>query len=109
MKELLYWHNICGHYDIGKIQRFMKIRRGGDLETMIIPRLPGAVSCNIPLCRLCLYGKGRLISMHSVTSKPMVEHSDVNKESYLLPGDYVSLDQYKLRVKGWLPNCRSCN
>ena len=94
MEELLYCHNICGHYDIGKTQRLNKIRVD-DLEPMIVSKSHGVASCNIPLYRSCLYGKGRLTYMHKATSKPTVEHSNIIKEDDLLSGDCVSTDQHK--------------
>ena len=44
--------------------------------------------------------------MHSVTSKHAVEHSDIIKESALVPGDFVNTDRYECRVKDRLPNTR---
>ena len=107
MEELLYWYNICGHYNIKKTQKLIKIGGGGgDLEPMIIPKLPGSTSFNIPLCRSCLHGKRRLTSMHNIMSKPTVEYSDVIQEGNILSGDCVNTDQYECRLKGWLPNKR---
>ena len=103
MEELLYWHNVCGHHDIGKTPKLMKTRVD-DLEPMIIPKLPESSSYNIPLYKSCLHGKRRLISMHSVTSKPTVEHSDIIRKINLLPESFVSTDQYKYRVKDRLAN-----
>ena len=76
--------------------------RGGDLEPMIILKLPGSASCN----RLCVHGKYRLTSMHNSMFKPTVEYSDVIQEGNILPGNCVNTNQYECRLKGWLPNKR---
>ena len=47
---------------------------------MIINKLSGATTYNIPLCRSCLHGKEELTPMYIVTSTPTVEHSDVIRE-----------------------------
>ena len=45
--------------------------------------------------------------MESSIGSPTVEHADVIKEGHLQPGNCISTDQFKCRVKGRLLNSRS--
>ena len=104
-EELLLWHGILGHHDIADTQRLM-VGKGMNDVPLLLPKHAGVSTCNIPLCRSCLRGKGRRTSLESSIGSPTVEHADVIKEGHLLPGDCISTDQYECRVKGRLPNTR---
>ena len=57
-KEILYWHNIFGHYNIRKTQKVMKVN-GEDFQPIIQTKVPRSATCSIPLCWAWLHGKGR--------------------------------------------------
>jgi len=95
-EELLLWHSIFGHFDIRNVQQILN--SGG-----IKLKDPGAATCNIPLCRSCIAGKGKCIGLKSTSKTPNPEHHDVIKKDDLVPGDRVSTDQYECRIKGRLP------
>ena len=103
-EELLDWHTIFGHYNIRETQKMFKTI-GENLFPIISPKLP-ASTCSIPLCRSYLLGKVRLTSTQSKTSTPTPKNADVIKVKDLLPGDCVSTDQHKCRIKGRLQNTR---
>ena len=102
-EELLILHGILGHYEIAETQRLM-MGKVIDAVPLLLPKHPGVATCNFPLCRSRLRGKGRRTSLNSSIGSPTVEHADVIKQNHLQPGDCVSTDQYECRVKGRLSN-----
>ena len=74
--------------------------KGIDDVPLPFPKHPGVATCNVPLFRSFLRGKGRRKSLNSSIGSPNVEHADVIKQNHLQPGDCVSTDKYKYRVKG---------
>ena len=96
---------MLGHYNIAKAQTLMSAK-GLKEEPPLISRVPGTCTYNIPLCPPCLADKARKIPLHNKHSNPAIKHSDVIKDSDLLPGTAVSIDQYECRVKGRLPNTK---
>ena len=93
---MLLLHSIFGHFDIRNIQQILN--SGG-----IKLKDPGAATCNIPLCKSCIAGKGKCVGLKSTSKTPNPEHHDVIKKDDLVPGDRVSTDQYECRIKGRLP------
>ena len=96
-------HGILGHYDIDGTQRLM-VGKFIDTVPLLLPKRPGVKTCNVPLCRSCLRGKGIRTYLNSSIGSPTVEHDDLIKQNHLQPGDCVITDQYECRVKGRLPN-----
>ena len=101
----MYWYNIFGYYNIRQTQKTFR-PTGDNLSPLISPKLPGAITFSLLLCKSCLLGKGRLTSIQSKNSNPIPEHADLIKMNDLLPGDCVSNDQYECRIKGRSKNTR---
>ena len=106
-EELLYWHNIFGHYDTHRNQSLFK-PVGENINPVIIPKIPATKTYSVPICTSCILCKGILISIQDKISTPNIKRSDVIRNSDLIPGDCVITDQYECRVKGRLPNTRGC-
>ena len=48
-EELLYWYDIFGHYDTQRTQALFN-PVGGNLEPVVIPKLPATKTCSVTLC-----------------------------------------------------------
>ena len=52
---------------------------GKYIEPIIVPKIPGASNCSIPVCRHCIRGKGAIKSLQSMFTTPNPSHTDVIK------------------------------
>lgn len=67
---------------------------------------PGAATCDLPLCRSYLSRKAKCVGLKTTKQVPNKDYFDVIKINDLVPGDRVSTDQYKCRIKEKLPYTR---
>ena len=80
--------------------------KGNDREARIITRISGTASCSIPLCILCIRGKGAKSSLKIIKTTEISDYTSIIRCRNSLPGDCLSTDQFKCR-KGRLPNTKS--
>ena len=91
-EKLLLWYSILGCFGVRNTQLLI---RGGCIHKRIL----GAGTCNIPMCRTCVTGKGEQFSIQTAKNIPNPEHTNIIKRGDLQPDDYVSTDQFECRVK----------
>ena len=105
-KELLLWHWKLG-ISMQRVQELMRVvqveERNGGVSTMdrvIVPKIQAAANCPIPLCQSCQLSRARLRKPKITKSKAITEvEGAISKEKYEV-GDFVSTDQYVIRMPG---------
>jgi len=118
-KELLLWHWKLG-VSMRRVQELMRPQRyeepsgaRGVLDPVIIPRIPTASSCPIPVCESSELARAKQRNPKVVKSRAIAERQGCISADKYLPGDFVSIDQYVVRTPGRLPNGygreRDCN
>ena len=115
-KELLLWHNRLGHLGFAHVQKLMRPSVATSLPTdshptkptknnpFILPKHPTARTCKPPLCAACQIARAK--KRTADVSTTVIHKVMLLKTDDLLPGDAVSIDQYKSSVRGRLSTGR---
>ena len=106
-KELLLWHWRLGHAGFEWVQRLGATLLGVhaparlDIKFKTVPTLRRE---DYPLCAACKLGRAKRVTPKSESSSRTQPQEMQIRADDLLPGDYVSADQYVSAVHGRLPH-----
>lgn len=105
-RQLLLWHQKCGHSDMQRLQRLAVWRkeRDGTHQPSLLPVTfkSGVSSAPIPLCAACQMAKQSRRSTATENPRRGGTQPDemVLRRGHLDPGDKVSIDQYHATING---------